>query len=144
MAITSIAQLQKAVEARVQKALQLTQNEIYAVVKKHLVAFYQAKDFPHGNSEGNSIWSNEPLYYQRTNTFLESLIKTQVVRVGNSLACSVQLGRVMFLRQVWMLQLGLTTLHMTTRMATLWAAARVLHGGMMLWRNSAADRVFLE
>lgn len=91
MAITSIAQLQKAIEARVQKALQLTQDEIYVVVKKHLVAFYQAKDFPHGSSEGNSTWSNEPLYYQRTNTFLESLIKTQVVRVGNSLACSVQL-----------------------------------------------------
>ncbi len=91
MAITSIAQLQKAIEARVQKALQLTQNEIYAVVKKHLVAFYQAKDFPHGWSEGNIEWTNVPAVYQRTNTFLESLIKTQVVRVGNSLACSVQL-----------------------------------------------------
>ena len=86
MAITSIAQLQKAVEARVQKALQLTQNEIYAVVKKHIIAFYQAEDFRHGTE-----WNNVPKVYQRTNTFLESLIKTQVVRVGNSLACSVQL-----------------------------------------------------
>ena len=86
MAIKNIVQLQKAVEARVQKALQLTQNEIYAVVQKHIEAFYQAEDFQHGNK-----WNNVPLFYQRTNKFLESLIKTQVVRVGNGLSCSVQL-----------------------------------------------------
>lgn len=93
MAIKNIVQLQKVVEARVQKALQLTQSEIYAVVQKHIEAFYQAEDFPQDWDGNNHVtqWGNKPAVYQRTNKFLESLIKTQVVRVGNGLSCSVQL-----------------------------------------------------
>lgn len=84
MAITSISQLKKLLEARIQKALEQSRNEIYAVIKKHLVMYYQDKAF-----RGQT--SNIPVEYDRTERFLESLIKTKVVRVGNSLACNVQL-----------------------------------------------------
>lgn len=84
MAITKMSQLQKLLQSRIQIALQNTRDEIYAVVKKHIVAYYQEKVFRDGST-------NIPAIYERTNQFLESLIKTQVVTVGNSLSCKVQI-----------------------------------------------------
>ncbi len=76
MAITSIAQLKSLLEKRIQQALILTQEEIYDTIQKHLERFYDDYD---------------PVYYERTYQFLNSLIKTNIEQKGNSISCSVQL-----------------------------------------------------
>ena len=85
MAITSMVQLQKLLESRMQIALLKSQNEIYAVFKKHIVMYYQEKAF-------RKRTSNIPLKYVRTKRFLHSLIKTQIVRSGNGVSCNVQIN----------------------------------------------------
>lgn len=76
MAITSISQLKLLLQSRIKKALDITCDEIYYVFRKHLEEYYDEYD---------------PNYYQRTYSFLNSLIKTEVVQKGNSLSCQIKI-----------------------------------------------------
>ncbi|MCM1232637.1 MAG: hypothetical protein NC489_21130 [Ruminococcus flavefaciens] len=76
--IRSMNDLTKILESRVQKALEMTQQEIYEVIQKHITEYYQ---------------EYSPRFYQRTWDFLNSLIKTKVVKSANGLSCTVEIDR---------------------------------------------------
>ena len=64
--IKSISDLTRIIELRVQKALEMTQKEIFEVVQEHLTDYYH--EFT-------------PVMYHRTWTFLNSLIKTDIIKI---------------------------------------------------------------
>ena len=66
----------QALEAKVQKALKATQQEIYEVIQRHSQRYYD---------------EYTPTVYERTQQFLNSLIKTELVRAGNCISCRVQI-----------------------------------------------------
>lgn len=85
MAITSISQLKKSLERRIQMALTRTQKEIYDVVYDYIKQFYKDPAFSPPDV-------STPDVYVRTWKFLNSLIKTDVVVTGSNISCSVQLS----------------------------------------------------
>ncbi len=81
MAVVTIKNLNdftKIIEARVSKALEMTQKEIFDVVQEHIKNYYHEM---------------VPILYDRTWHLLNSLIKTEVVKTGNTFACSVEIDR---------------------------------------------------
>lgn len=64
-------------EAKVQEALKATQQEIYDVIQRHIQRYYD---------------EYTPIVYERTQQFLNSLIKTELVRTGNCISCRVQIN----------------------------------------------------
>lgn len=83
--ITSVSQLKKILEQKVQQALILTQEEIYDVIRHHIERYYEEEVFSPPDR-------SEPDVYSRTYELLNSLIKTNIVQTGASLACSVEIG----------------------------------------------------
>ena len=76
MAITSTSQLKSLLQSRISKAVGMTCDYVYFVFRKHLEKYYNEYD---------------PNYYQRTYSFLNSLIKTEVIQKGNSLSCQIKI-----------------------------------------------------
>ncbi len=75
--IKSINDLGKILESRIQKALEMTQDEIWEIIQKYIDAYYDEYD---------------PVEYIRTFKFqTESLIKTNIVKDGNKLSCTVEI-----------------------------------------------------
>lgn len=75
--IKSMNDLSKILEARIKKALEMTQNEIWEIIQKHIDMYYDEYD---------------PKKYIRTFKFqTESLIKTNIVKDGNKLSCTVEI-----------------------------------------------------
>ena len=80
--ITSVNDLVKILESRVARALELSRQEIYDVIKKYIDKYYTEPVFG-----GRNI----PAMYRRTYQLLESLIKTDIIRDGSYLTCKVQI-----------------------------------------------------
>lgn len=76
--IKSMSDLTKVLESRIQKALKMTQQEIFEVIQRHIMDYYS---------------EYTPKMYQRTWLFLDSLIKTEVIKTSNGLSCSVEIDR---------------------------------------------------
>ncbi len=75
--IKSMSGLTKILESRIQKALEMTQDDIWDAVKFHIDAYYDEYD---------------PKRYIRSFKFqTESLIKTKVIRNGTTLSCTVEI-----------------------------------------------------
>lgn len=75
--IKSMNDLSKILEARIKKALEMTQDEIWEVIQNHIDAYYS---------------EYSPKKYIRTFKFqTESLIKTKVIKDGNKLSCTVEI-----------------------------------------------------
>jgi hypothetical protein len=89
MNINNMDDLKNAVKERLNIALKMTQEEVYNVIQKNIEKYYEEKVFY--NLETNST-TNKPRFYNRTYAFLNSLIKTNVVVVNNSLSCSVEIN----------------------------------------------------
>lgn len=70
----------KVFKIRVSKALALTQDEICKAVMQSLSNYYHEPVF-----NGKSV----PDQYLRTYKFLDSIIKTEVVKLGNNFSCTV-------------------------------------------------------
>lgn len=87
MAVVTIKNLNdftKIIEARVSKALEMTQKEIFDVVQEHITDYYKEPVFKNGTSA-------IPMIYDRTYKMLNSLIKTEIVKNGNTFSCSVEI-----------------------------------------------------
>lgn len=82
--IKSINDLSKIIESRIQQALKMTQQEIFKVIQEHISDYYQEPVFRNGTSA-------IPMIYDRTYKLLNSLIKTDIVKNGNTLSCSVEI-----------------------------------------------------
>lgn len=76
--IRSMSDLTKILESRTQQALKMTQQEIFEVIQQHIVDYYH---------------EYSPCMYQRTWEFLNSLIKTEIVKSSNGISCSVEIDR---------------------------------------------------
>lgn len=75
--IKSMNDLTRILESRIQKALEMTQDEIWKTIQEHIDAYYSEYD---------------PKKYIRTFKFqTESLIKTKVVRSGSNMYCTVEI-----------------------------------------------------
>ena len=75
--IKSMNDLSKIFESRIQKALEMTQNEIWETVQEHIDEYYS---------------EYKPNRYIRTFKFqTESLIKTKIIKDGNKLSCTVEI-----------------------------------------------------
>lgn len=70
----------KILDARVSQALKITQDAIYKVIQELLSEYYHEHVF-----DGSSI----PKKYQRLYKMLNSIVKTDILRAGNSYICTV-------------------------------------------------------
>lgn len=82
--IKSMSDLTKILESRIQQALKMTQQEIFEVIQQHITDYYKEPVFRNGTSA-------IPLLYDRTYKLLNSLIKTDIVKSGGTLSCSVEI-----------------------------------------------------
>lgn len=83
-AIKSMSDLAKILEPRIQQALKMTQQQIFKVFQEHIKDYYEEPVFRNGTSA-------IPMLYDRTYKMLNSLIKTGIVKNGNTLSCSVEI-----------------------------------------------------
>lgn len=75
--IKSMNDLKKMLELRIQKALEMTQNEIWETIQSHIDDYYT---------------EYKPSRYIRTFEFkLHSLIKTNIINNGGKLSCTVEI-----------------------------------------------------
>ncbi len=78
--IKTMSDLSKILEVRIQKALEMTQDEIWKTIQDHIDIYYEEYD---------------PQKYIRTFKLqTESLIKTKIVKNGNTLSCTVEIDPV--------------------------------------------------
>ena len=82
--IKSMSDLTKILESRIQKALKMTQQEIFEVIQKHITDYYKEPVFRNGTSA-------IPMLYDRSYKLLNSLIKTDVSKSGGTISCSVEI-----------------------------------------------------
>lgn len=76
--IKSMNDLTRIVELRIQKALKMTQQEIFEVIQRHITDYY--KEYA-------------PYTYQRTWKFLNCLIKTETIKSAIGISCSVEIDK---------------------------------------------------
>lgn len=82
--IRSMSDLTKIIESRIQQALKMTQREIFEVIQQHITDYYKEPVFRNGTSA-------IPLLYDRSYKLLNSLIKTDIIKSGNTISCSVEI-----------------------------------------------------
>jgi len=82
--IRSMSDLTKIIESRIQQALKMTQQEIFEVIQQHITDYYKEPVFRNGTSA-------IPMIYDRTYKLLNSLIKTDIVKSGGTISCSVEI-----------------------------------------------------
>lgn len=76
--------LTKIIESRIQQALKMTQQEIFEVIQQYITDYYKEPVFRNGTSA-------IPMLYDRTYKLLNSLIKTDIVKSGGTISCSVEI-----------------------------------------------------
>lgn len=76
--IRSMSDLTKIIESRIQQALKMTQQEIFEVIQQHITDYYH---------------EYTPRIYQRTWEFLNSLIKTNIVKTNGTISCTVEIDK---------------------------------------------------
>lgn len=83
-AIKSMSDLTKILESRIQQALKMTQQEIFKVIQRHITDYYKEPVFRNGTSA-------IPMLYDRSYKLLNSLIKTDIVKSGGTISCTVEI-----------------------------------------------------
>lgn len=83
--IRSMSDLTKILESRIQQALKMTQQEIFKVIQQHITDYYKEPVFRNGTSA-------IPLLYDRSYKLLNSLIKTDIIKSGGTISCSVEIN----------------------------------------------------
>lgn len=76
--IKSMSDLTKILESRIQQALKMTQQEIFEVIQQHITDYYH---------------EYSPRMYERTWVFLDSLIKTNIVKTNGIISCTVEISK---------------------------------------------------
>lgn len=82
--INSMSDLTKILESRIQQALKMTQQEIFKVIQQHITDYYKEPVFRNGTSA-------IPMLYDRTYKLLNSLAKTDIIKSGGTISCSVEI-----------------------------------------------------
>lgn len=89
MRLKNLDQLTVLIDKRLQLAFRFTQQEVFTVIQKHIEAYYAEKVFWH---EELGAYTNKPNIYQRTEQFLHSLFKTDIVNNRGKISCSVYIN----------------------------------------------------
>lgn len=76
--IKSMSDLTKIIESRIQQALKMTQQQIFEVIQQYIADYYH---------------EYTPRIYQRTWEFLDSLIKTNIVKMNGTISCTVEIDK---------------------------------------------------
>lgn len=82
--IKSMSDLTKIIESRIQQALKMTQQEIFEVIQQHITDYYKEPVFRNGTSA-------IPMMYDRTYKMFNSLIRTDIIKSGGTISCSVEI-----------------------------------------------------
>lgn len=82
--IKNINDLNRLLEQRACLALKQTQKIVYECIQESINEYYSEKVFRGGTS-------NQPLLYSRSYKLLNSLVKTNIVKYGNSISCEVKI-----------------------------------------------------
>lgn len=80
--IKNINDLNKIIEQRAAMAMKMAQKEIGECIQESIDEYYKEKVFRGGTSA-------IPLIYDRTYKLLNSMVKTEIVKSGNTLSCQV-------------------------------------------------------
>ena len=80
--IKNINDLNKIIEQRATTAMKMAQKEIGECIQESIDEYYKEKVFRGGTSA-------IPLIYDRTYKLLNSMVKTEIVKNGNTLSCQV-------------------------------------------------------
>lgn len=80
--IKSIKDLNKILEQRATVAMKMTQKEIGICIQESIDEYYREKVFRGGTSA-------IPEVYDRTYKLLNSMVKTEIIKNGNTLSCKV-------------------------------------------------------
>lgn len=83
--VKSMSDLTKILESRIQQALKMTQQEIFEVIQQHIRDYYKEPVFRNGTSA-------IPMLYDRSYKLLNSLIKTDIIKSGGTISCSVEIN----------------------------------------------------
>lgn len=83
--IKNIKDLNRLLEQRATLALKHTQKIVNECIQDSINEYYKEKVFRGGTS-------NQPSIYERTYELLNSLVKTDIVKVGNTLSCEVKIS----------------------------------------------------
>lgn len=83
--IKSIKDLNKILEQRATVAMKMAQKEIGICIQESIDEYYREKVFRGGTSA-------IPEVYDRTYKLLNSMVKTEIVKSGNTLSCKVGIG----------------------------------------------------
>lgn len=109
--ITSTVHLEKIMQNVIKLALQMTQDDIFDVIQKHINIYYS---------------EYVPLQYQRTDTFKDSIFVSGIKISANGAECTVEINRD-YLRHIY--EGGASGLEVTN-----WAN-QSLHGGIDVGTN---------
>lgn len=82
--IRKISDFDHLLEAKVTHALKQTQKIVNDCMQESINEYYHEKVFRGGKSA-------TPLIYERTYKLLNSLVKTEIVKTGNTLSCEVKI-----------------------------------------------------
>ena len=82
--VKNIDELQRLLEQRATFALKSTQQIVYDCIQESIIEYYHEKVFSGGTS-------STPKVYDRTWKLLNSLVKTNIVKVGNTIQCEVKI-----------------------------------------------------
>lgn len=80
--IKSMKDLNKIIEKRAALALKMAQKEIGECIQESIDEYYKERVFLDGTSA-------TPLIYDRTYKLLNSMVKTEIIKKGNTLSCQV-------------------------------------------------------
>lgn len=126
--IKSMSNLTKIIESRIQQALKMTQQEIFEVIQQHITDYYKEPVFRNGTSA-------IPLLYDRSYKMLNSLIKTDIVKSGGAISCSVEIDPNYLNYQYMGGASGLDVMLSADQSFHGWS----VEGDMRIWQNSLEE-----
>lgn len=119
--IKSISDLSKSIDLKIPFALQKTQKFISECIQESINEYYKEKAF-----RGKT--SNIPIVYERTYKLMDSLVKTEPVKNGDTYSCQVKIDE-SFLNYQYPGTYGLSSMPATGRDVLVWNNEDGSHGG---------------
>jgi hypothetical protein len=86
---TSIKDVEKLMEQKITYALKQTQNVAYKVIQDFIKQYYNERVF----YSDNGMLSNMPNQYERTFSFFNSLVKSEIKYQGNNYWCEIYIDQ---------------------------------------------------
>lgn len=86
--VKNFKEIQKHLDKRITYALKQTQQTVYKVIQDFIRQYYDEKVFFDGTT-----MTNHPIVYERTFTFFNSLVKSEIKKSGDLYYCEVYIDQ---------------------------------------------------